>query len=54
MPHIRTIIDIGGQDSKVIVLDKNGNVANFVISDKWAVAWPSTWAWWTRWKNSKY
>ncbi len=36
MPHIRTIIDIGGQDSKVIVLDKNGNVANFVMNDKCA------------------
>ena len=36
MPHVRTIIDIGGQDSKVIVLDKNGNVANFVMNDKCA------------------
>ncbi len=36
MPHIRTIIDIGGQDSKVIVLDKRGNVANFVMNDKCA------------------
>ena len=36
MPHIRTIIDIGGQDSKVIVLDTNGNVANFVVNDKCA------------------
>ena len=36
MQHVRTIIDIGGQDSKVIVLDKNGNVANFVMNDKCA------------------
>lgn len=32
----RTIIDIGGQDSKVIGLDDNGNVANFVMNDKCA------------------
>jgi len=36
LPNIRTIIDIGGQDSKVIVLDKNNNVANFVMNDKCA------------------
>ena len=36
LPHIRTIIDIGGQDSKVIVLDDNGKVANFVMNDKCA------------------
>lgn len=36
LPHIRTIIDIGGQDSKVILLDKKGNVANFVMNDKCA------------------
>ena len=32
----RTIIDIGGQDSKVIGLDDNGNVTNFVMNDKCA------------------
>ncbi len=36
LPGIRTIIDIGGQDSKVIVLDDSGNVANFVMNDKCA------------------
>ncbi|MDO4280242.1 MAG: acyl-CoA dehydratase activase [Peptococcaceae bacterium] len=35
-PTVRTIIDIGGQDSKVIRLDDNGNVANFVMNDKCA------------------
>jgi len=36
MPHARTIIDIGGQDSKAIGLDDNGNVINFVMNDKCA------------------
>lgn len=36
LPEIRTIIDIGGQDSKVIVLDENATVANFVMNDKCA------------------
>lgn len=35
-PTIRTVIDIGGQDSKVIVLDDDGNVANFAMNDKCA------------------
>lgn len=35
-PEARTIIDIGGQDSKVIHLDENGNVLNFVMNDKCA------------------
>ncbi len=35
-PHVRTIIDIGGQDSKVICLDSSGNVANFIMNDKCA------------------
>jgi (R)-2-hydroxyacyl-CoA dehydratese activating ATPase len=34
--NIRSIIDIGGQDSKVIVIDKNGNVENFAMNDKCA------------------
>lgn len=33
---IRTIIDIGGQDSKVISLGENGAVVNFVMNDKCA------------------
>lgn len=35
-PEVRTIIDIGGQDSKVIGLDENGIVDNFVMNDKCA------------------
>ena len=35
-PRARTVIDIGGQDSKVICLDGNGNVTNFVMNDKCA------------------
>lgn len=35
-PGARTIIDIGGQDSKVIRLDENGQVINFVMNDKCA------------------
>lgn len=33
---ISTIIDIGGQDSKVILLDDNGNVTDFAMNDKCA------------------
>lgn len=36
LPAVRTIIDIGGQDSKVIALDGEGNVTNFVMNDKCA------------------
>ncbi|MEM7816205.1 MAG: acyl-CoA dehydratase activase [Candidatus Aenigmatarchaeota archaeon] len=32
--QIRTIIDLGGQDSKVIVLDENGVISNFIMNDK--------------------
>jgi predicted CoA-substrate-specific enzyme activase len=32
----RTIINIGGQDSKAIQLDSDGHVANFVMNDKCA------------------
>ena len=35
-PDVRAIIDIGGQDSKVISLDADGSVANFVMNDKCA------------------
>lgn len=34
--NVRTIIDIGGQDSKVIKLDSSGNVVDFVMNDKCA------------------
>jgi len=33
---VRTIINIGGQDSKAIHIDDNGNVVNFVMNDKCA------------------
>ncbi len=33
---IHTIIDIGGQDSKVIILDKNQEISNFAMNDKCA------------------
>ena len=33
---VRTILDIGGQDSKVINLDADGNVVNFLMNDKCA------------------
>ncbi len=35
-PEAMTIVDIGGQDSKVIKLDEDGNVENFVMNDKCA------------------
>ena len=35
-PKVRTIIDIGGQDSKVIRVDETGAVQNFVMNDKCA------------------
>ncbi len=35
-PEVRTVIDIGGQDSKVIRLDESGAVVNFVMNDKCA------------------
>lgn len=36
LPEVRTIIDIGGQDSKVIHVRENGTVADFVMNDKCA------------------
>ena len=35
-PKVRTIMDIGGQDSKAISLDSNGNVQDFIMNDKCA------------------
>lgn len=35
-PAVRTVIDVGGQDSKVIKLDEKGNVIDFVMNDKCA------------------
>jgi predicted CoA-substrate-specific enzyme activase len=34
--RVRTVIDIGGQDSKVIRIDGKGKVQNFVMNDKCA------------------
>ena len=36
VPECRTILDVGGQDSKVIALDANGRVAQFQMNDKCA------------------
>ncbi|HHD56071.1 MAG TPA: 3-hydroxyacyl-ACP dehydratase [Desulfobulbaceae bacterium] len=35
-PNVTTIVDIGGQDSKVIALKAKGQVANFQMNDKCA------------------
>ncbi|QXE90068.1 3-hydroxyacyl-ACP dehydratase [Geomonas subterranea] len=35
-PHCRTILDVGGQDSKVIQLSENGRIVNFQMNDKCA------------------
>ena len=35
-PAVRTILDIGGQDSKAIRLNEKGEVADFVMNDKCA------------------
>lgn len=33
-PKVKTIIDVGGQDSKIIKLNKNGHVIDFIMNDK--------------------
>ena len=35
-PNLRTVIDIGGQDAKVIALSPSGKMVNFVMNDKCA------------------
>jgi len=35
-PEIRAVIDIGGQDSKAILLGEKGKVLNFIMNDKCA------------------
>lgn len=35
-PTVRTVIDIGGQDCKVILLDDQGNIKDFRMNDKCA------------------
>jgi predicted CoA-substrate-specific enzyme activase len=36
IPEARTIIDIGGQDAKIIRLDEKGRIVNFAMNDKCA------------------
>ena len=36
IPEARTVIDIGGQDSKGIEIDEKGNVKDFIMNDKCA------------------
>ncbi|MBN1949195.1 MAG: 2-hydroxyglutaryl-CoA dehydratase [Candidatus Cloacimonetes bacterium] len=36
LPHSRTVIDIGGQDSKIILLNEQGRVDQFFMNDKCA------------------
>ncbi|TDA32269.1 MAG: 2-hydroxyglutaryl-CoA dehydratase, partial [Hadesarchaea archaeon] len=36
LPSVRTVIDIGGQDCKVIRVDGEGRLVNFVMNDKCA------------------
>jgi len=35
-PSVRTIIDVGGQDSKAVRIEEDGKVSNFVMNDKCA------------------
>jgi len=35
-PSVRSLIDIGGQDSKAVVMDEKGRVKNFTMNDKCA------------------
>ena len=36
LPDVRTVIDIGGQDAKALLLDERGNLENFIMNDKCA------------------
>ena len=36
LPKVRTVVDMGGQDTKVILLGKNGKVLDFQMNDKCA------------------
>ncbi|MCI5843524.1 MAG: acyl-CoA dehydratase activase [Clostridiales bacterium] len=35
-PDVRTVVDIGGQDAKVLSLDESGLMKNFIMNDKCA------------------
>jgi predicted CoA-substrate-specific enzyme activase len=50
MPEARTVVDIGGQDSKVLRLEAGGRVRDFVMNDRCAAgtgrfleAWCGAW-----------
>jgi predicted CoA-substrate-specific enzyme activase len=34
LPKVRCVIDIGGQDSKVIRMDESGSIVDFIMNDK--------------------
>ena len=36
LPNVRTVIDIGGQDTKAICIDERGNLLDFAMNDKCA------------------
>ena len=36
LPDVQTAVDVGGQDSKVVVLDKQGYTADFALNDRCA------------------
>ncbi|MFH1540166.1 MAG: acyl-CoA dehydratase activase, partial [bacterium] len=36
LPSVRTVIDIGGQDTKAICIDSKGNLLDFAMNDKCA------------------
>ncbi|MHA1683009.1 MAG: acyl-CoA dehydratase activase [Promethearchaeota archaeon] len=36
LPNVKTVVDMGGQDTKVIILGKNGKVLDFQMNDKCA------------------
>jgi predicted CoA-substrate-specific enzyme activase len=36
LPSVRTVLDIGGQDTKVISIDRDGNLLDFAMNDKCA------------------
>jgi len=36
LPSVRTVIDVGGQDTKVICVDSRGNLLDFAMNDKCA------------------
>jgi benzoyl-CoA reductase subunit A len=43
-PSVRTILDMGGQDCKVIRCDERGKVLNFIMNDKCAAGTVEAWS----------